>query len=71
MVFMLFPPVRGQLPVHIRTKCFFTLNVAIVFEVLIDFAKSCTTSTPLQREDATNAAAPPIRPGETLLRYVL
>jgi len=24
-----------------------------------------------QREDATNAAAPPIRPGETLLRYAL
>ena len=30
-----------------------------------------TTSTPLQREDATNAAAPSIRPGKTLLRYAL
>jgi hypothetical protein len=46
-------------------------TVVIVFNVLIDFAKLRTTSTPLQREDATNAAAPPIRPRETLLRYVL
>jgi hypothetical protein len=46
-------------------------TVVIVFDVLIDFAKLRTASIPLQREDATNAAAPPIRPGEPLLRYVL